>query len=282
LKTIIYIISLGHSGSTLLDYLLSHNKSLISCGEIYNFYSQKPNTEGTKSKCSCGQPYSNCILWSNNFDQANFSSFYVSIVNKIEEIFPSALAVVDSSKKKCALEMLVKLNNQEKIDLKVVYLTKDVREFSASMKRHLSNKKKGYVPNFIRFFKWFRFWYKENLKIYFFLKTNEIDFLQITYQDLCKKSKESVDKIYEFANIDMKKVLFKISNNIHIADGNRTKYNLSKNFQVKYDDNWKNDYFCRIFYFVNLRIRRLNLKFQNSSLLAYKRKRRIAKDLSYS
>jgi len=64
-KKIIYILSLGHSGSTLLDLLLSYHDKVIGLGEVYSVIGDKDsNLEQTEDICSCGKQMSKCPVWS--------------------------------------------------------------------------------------------------------------------------------------------------------------------------------------------------------------------------
>lgn len=60
LKQVVYIASVGHSGSTLLDMLLGANDGITSLGEIYRlaWYARD------NASCTCGEPIAECPFWS--------------------------------------------------------------------------------------------------------------------------------------------------------------------------------------------------------------------------
>lgn len=60
LKSVVYIASVGYSGSTLLDMTLGSNKKIAGLGEAYllSHYARRDN------QCTCGQTVSNCNFWS--------------------------------------------------------------------------------------------------------------------------------------------------------------------------------------------------------------------------
>lgn len=57
--SIIFIASVGYSGSTLLDMLLGSNESVVSLGEVYilSRYARE------NAECTCGQPVRSCPFW---------------------------------------------------------------------------------------------------------------------------------------------------------------------------------------------------------------------------
>jgi hypothetical protein len=56
---LIYIGGYGHSGSTLLEYLLAASPEIVACGEVSSVLHQR----GRKEKCTCGKPAAACPVW---------------------------------------------------------------------------------------------------------------------------------------------------------------------------------------------------------------------------
>jgi hypothetical protein len=56
---VIYIAGAGRSGSTILDILLSNQKSVVGCGELVNVCKAYQKEE----LCSCGVTVNNCSRW---------------------------------------------------------------------------------------------------------------------------------------------------------------------------------------------------------------------------
>ena len=59
LKTIVFINSLGHSGSTIIDKCLGTCFDAFPLGEFINF----PKTVLTDNICTCHQPINQCEFW---------------------------------------------------------------------------------------------------------------------------------------------------------------------------------------------------------------------------
>ncbi|MDZ7721966.1 MAG: hypothetical protein U5R06_03840 [candidate division KSB1 bacterium] len=68
MKKVIFILSVGHSGSTLLDISLGQFKNTFSTGELkhltWQYYRKIENIDSVQ-KCTCGEYFDNCIVWSN-------------------------------------------------------------------------------------------------------------------------------------------------------------------------------------------------------------------------
>ena len=58
---IIYILGSGHSGTTMLEILLSHHPQAISIGEAWVL--PKRLTTASHVVCACGVPFSECEFW---------------------------------------------------------------------------------------------------------------------------------------------------------------------------------------------------------------------------
>jgi hypothetical protein len=56
---LVYIGGYGHSGSTLLEYLLAANPKVVACGEVASVLRER----GRKVKCTCGRQVTLCPVW---------------------------------------------------------------------------------------------------------------------------------------------------------------------------------------------------------------------------
>src|SRR5215468_9937032 len=56
---LVYIGGYGHSGSTLLEYLLAASPMVIACGEVASVLRER----GRKGKCTCGRKVKLCPVW---------------------------------------------------------------------------------------------------------------------------------------------------------------------------------------------------------------------------
>ena len=62
---VIYILSLGHSGSTLLDYVLSYCSNSVGIGESYGVLTDKKiSIEETKDSITSDKGVNDSYIWS--------------------------------------------------------------------------------------------------------------------------------------------------------------------------------------------------------------------------
>lgn len=81
---VIYIIGDNRSGTTLLDYLLSHHPEAYSVGEMHHLHSYYNKNKGMgilyNWECSCGNTVENCDFWSEILQKLPFSeTFYTRL-----------------------------------------------------------------------------------------------------------------------------------------------------------------------------------------------------------
>jgi hypothetical protein len=56
---LVYIGGYGHSGSTLLEYLLATHETVLACGEVASALRER----GRKERCTCGRLAKDCTVW---------------------------------------------------------------------------------------------------------------------------------------------------------------------------------------------------------------------------
>mgnify|MGYP001179828451 CR=1 FL=1 len=243
IRDYVFIVSLERSGSTFLDLKIGSYDNFLSLGEVARTikpHDPKGLESLNKHKCSCSKHINCCKFWKKkilNLENKNN-------LNNAYDIFFQELSlkykIVDSSKFLKALKIL----KNKQINLKVIYLIRDVYGWTQSIKearkrnneqslRHFfrSVKSKTFIPflryNFLRIFEIgiFLEWIIRNKKILKFLKTEKFNFISISY-DLLQKEKSEFFKIKKFLNLKRKKKKM-IS---HIVRGNRMSKNKKKYF----------------------------------------------------
>ena len=254
--TIIYIAGLYHSGSTLLDRILTTSEKSIGLGEIYKYI-----TDGPEQFCSCGKRINDCKFWSKfsnnkigrNQTEEIIDNYYEEIINKVEDTFPSIEYLIDSSK--ChpfsedysyknfkGLIYHTKKNPQR---LKVINLYRDPRGWVNSIQKREERFQRNslskviFSSNIIRSARWIQ-WHIMNKRIRKFLKQNNLDFINISYERLCFDTEETIKEINKFSGIEIKidKSLELKTVNSHICVGNPSRLINDKKSHIKYDAKW--------------------------------------------
>ena len=263
---VIYIAGSPHSGTTLLDLVISSAECNFSVGELWawdKFINQEQGGYNNYSKCTCGVNFWECPFWKKisndfqthymtnayetskekkqirNFAFSPFKNFddielrpndYIEILHRVyQENQKNAQAfkyIVDSSKKSSKLLQLL-LSNQ--IDLKVIHLVRHGTAFYNSMNK--INTGKGFLELHL-------FWLKENLAIHKMLKQADADFIQLSYDSFAQNPQYHLKQIGDWLNIDFSNYKNDIPNKeYHNIGGNLMRF---KKFNgIKYDDSWK-------------------------------------------
>jgi hypothetical protein len=70
---VVFILSVGHSGSTLLDIMLGQFRNNFSTGELshitWQLFREIHNIGDNQSKCTCWNEFTECKVWSNIFQE---------------------------------------------------------------------------------------------------------------------------------------------------------------------------------------------------------------------
>lgn len=234
----IFIAGEGHSGSTLLDMLLSSGGKAVSLGQIMSVV----NRQGDRiiqGQCSCGQSAADCPLWGpvlSKFvelgNSASLQEKYSIVFDQVAALYGPKMHVIDSSK---FIGSLLKIESFADFEIAPIQVIKDVRSFSVSMvdkaiKRH--GKAPAFEPERL-----FLNWYRHNRKIDRHLKASDkyTDF-RVVYEELVFMLESSISSINEYLGdsyIDLNGAF-----NSHVISGNRMKNKIGTPKDIRYDFRW--------------------------------------------
>lgn len=263
---LIYIVGLGHSGTTLLNLMLGSNSQTFGTGEAFKYFHQRKNLFLKGMGCTCQKDIEECEFWS-NVERNIFSDPTLTEKEYIKEFTEYVIkftkkgqVIVDSSKN---LSFLDELKNIKNIDLQVLFIIKDVRAWCYSIinKALKLNRFNKFKHNY---FWLFRCWFVSNKKIENFLLENKITFKTITYEELCLYPRETLIELCDFVGVDFEEAMTK-PNRIeqHFINGNRMRFSDSSIIEVNYDDSWKKIWKWKNASKVLRRIMRYNDKIQS-------------------
>jgi Sulfotransferase family len=237
MSKIVFIVSLGHSGSTLLNLLLGGHPRAISMGEIWSAIKR---WDEEQRPCTCGNPVQKCPVWS-QFQPANgYINSYNRLLQTIEDLYGPDKIIIDSSKFLSTLRFLIENNIK---NIKILFLIKDVRSFVVSQ----INRKSYEHGNEARWKKSYRdyifyniySWHKENRAIKRYLEKNNLEFFQFGYEELCLHSEEILKKICQFIGVDYSDRMLSPANSFsHIIRGNEMRFDNQKLKGIVYDYRW--------------------------------------------
>ena len=97
---VVFVAGLYHSGSTLLDLMISLNSRVVGLGEVDRVLSLGP-----EKFCSCGKLSKECPFWSRvlpkltSQDKGDLNKNLSKILFEFNEFFGKDMILLDSSKK---------------------------------------------------------------------------------------------------------------------------------------------------------------------------------------
>ena len=96
---LVYIGGYGHSGSTLLEYLMAGSPMVLSCGEVDSTIRERNNNSKEK-RCSCGRAAADCTLWGffHSSDSARRLTHAELLHTLIQRTDGKYAAIINSSK----------------------------------------------------------------------------------------------------------------------------------------------------------------------------------------
>ena len=242
---IVYICSLGHSGSTLLDIMINQHSDIQSVGEIMFFDEWVKNN----NKCTCLKLINECLFWTcviprcfNGLGSVKDSSYLDNSYKLFKEIkdLTGKTIILDSSKSVKRLNMLLEDN---RLDVKIIHLVRNglgvVNSLKKSYERSAINdnqnktKIAGALKGTIR-------WIRRNLAFYTLMKSHGIDnYLEVRYEDLCMNPDIELENICSFIELDYDKKMIKPSlNHCHNIGGSRWRFS-DQPINIKLDEKWK-------------------------------------------
>lgn len=240
---VVFIASLGHSGSTLLDLILGSHQEIIGLGEVGRSVASTNNAADQQNQiCSCGQAASECKFWGEVLTKlvhqtgATEQHRYEIVLDSFSRRFGSKKILVDSSK---YLHWLKHLSKVDGLDLRVIFLIRDVRSFAISAIDNAYRKRAaGMNYRSTGAFKAFRRWHHENHKIVSYLASANLPFTWIGYEELCLAPDQIIPKICHFLNIPFEQRMLELAHSSsHVIRGNRMRHDGNRR-KIRYDPKW--------------------------------------------
>lgn len=251
----------GRSGTTIFATVIGGSKNITTLGEMHQFLDHFLNHK----PCSCGQSLKECSFWSPIISklEMRYSNAELIQINQYNKDIESHSHISKSYHKndleygifqKQLLEIISKehpskyyldsakfisrglqLNKIEGVNLKLVYIVRDVRGVIHSFNKKVQTSKTPlstiiYYATINFFGQW----------IYWLLGKEKV--LKLRYEDFVNDTDTVLLKIQDFIGCDLSENLKKLHNNEpfempHIIGGNRMTDN--KNVTLKSDIQWK-------------------------------------------
>ena len=239
-RAVIYIAGLSHSGSTVLDMMLTTGGKAVGLGQVWTVLRESPERTAMRV-CSCGKPAPDCPVWGPvtarlAVDVAMIApeDRYRLVLESVAKNYGAELAVIDSSKHASYLPVLA--NKIPGLQLKVLHNIKDVRAFTISTLDNAKRKaNKRLLPE-----KLFLQWYRDNRNSY----ADATRALgrsphRVMYEGLCLATERVIAELAEVLGeryIDADAPLH--AGHTHIIAGNRLSQREGDGKRLAYDYRW--------------------------------------------
>lgn len=202
LTKLIYIGGYGHSGSTLLEYLMTGSPAVLACGEVTSCVRAGAVRH---RKCSCGREAEKCPVWGVFYSPSNDPVFWTHarLLHTLrQEVGANYLAIIDSSKTAWgSLSMPFRLKRQFGSEFMLVHLVRDPAAVCWSIlkqKNRKANRKGRSVPHYFFRCSWMVVaWYLANLSCEVFGLIYPRHYVRVRYEDLTHSPAEKLRTLFE-------------------------------------------------------------------------------------
>ncbi|MDT0681909.1 hypothetical protein RM543_04365 [Roseicyclus sp. F158] len=247
----VFVSSLGHSGSTLLDFLVGTGGHSVSLGE-WKCVWQRPRAEVTAQTCSCGASALDCPFWGvliPRLPEGRSRGPANDVLHDtFAELFPGRI-MVDSSKD--ANHLIEHVDRRRTL---VLHVSKDVRSWTCRWmdRPNRAGKRKGGLTLM-------REWHRRETAAVSRTRgmVDGTDWMQILYDDLVLGIEAEAERINRRAGVDLidTSVPF-TSGEHHILYGNSMKGRTDG--RIRYDARWLGRSDWLVPYLLLPRVRRYN------------------------
>jgi hypothetical protein len=241
-----YIGGYGHSGSTLLEYLLAFNAAVVACGEVVSAI-----RKGKKEKCTCGNTAKACPVWRVRFKDRGIAergwSHQDLLLALIANLPAGSTVLVDSSKTaRGAATTPFRMKRKLGPDFLLIHNVRDPRGVCWSVLKQATRKAKRErrpLPNSTRLYAASAAgWWVANLSCELFGWLYPNQYVRIRYEDLAGRPEGVVGDLHAALRLEGKPVTTGTTNaNRHQLHGNRMRHKELLLKDIKEDGAWKSD-----------------------------------------
>jgi len=193
---LVYIGGYGHSGSTLLEYLLAASPDVIACGEVVSVLRDRSR----KSKCTCRRSIRDCPVWGPIFavPETLDGMSHAELSQALAAHDGGAHAVlVDSSKTAWrSIDVPFRLARELGQDFQLVHLVRDPRAVSWSTVKKAERRGDRSIVA-ARAASTAAGWWIANLACELFGAFYRDRYLRVRYEDLARAPRETMGALFD-------------------------------------------------------------------------------------
>lgn len=237
-KTVVYVLGLGHSGSTILEYLICQNARTLGLGEVFRL-TGKFALANRLRECSCGENVESCEVWDQmGLRQAESKKdWYERLEKHLRKKVPEQDWWIDTSKSiREFTNWQVLAERDQNLDLKIIYLVRDVRGWvwsDVGVRKRKNRRQRSLGISMI-------FWYIQQLRFRMALRGSRLQSYTLSYESLVFEQQQEMANIFRFLDMKQEDVMKSdlTKGFVHDVTGNRMKSELKSSTPIKYDFAW--------------------------------------------
>jgi len=257
----------------MLDLILGSHPEFVGLGEVFQVLRPDMNRFDRDEYCSCGKRVDDCLFWGPAAEalrkkrSSDLMDRYRHVFRTFDSVYKNQTILIDSSKLLSVLKIVRML---PEVDLKVIYLIRDVRAWTISRLNHrIKNPayygpRGNYVKRLVGQYGWkaqavgwaFRYatklpayhfwlWYLQNKQMKKYLHTSGIEYFQLGYDELGLNPERMMAALFEFLGIANADLDFSShQTRSHVLIGNTKKTDARRRQGIFYDHRWmhRNDW----------------------------------------
>ncbi|MEM6696379.1 MAG: sulfotransferase [Pseudomonadota bacterium] len=276
---LVFIAGAGHSGSTLLERLVSGARGHLGLGEVYQLIDQRNPIRHSLGlhRCSCGVAIDACRFWTaaiaalSQVEHASEAARYAALADHLIDAAPRGSVLIDSSKSPRALMHLVASG---RFEIKVLHLVRDIRAWLIAQKRADRRNDIATLPQNIRRYGTFKgarryalrsslarawHWKVTQQTVRRVIARHSLPHLPVSYERLCFAPDRVAGEIGAFLGTTIPPYAAgAVCDDSHSIFGNRMRFDPAKLSQITYDYGWLADDAWLWTYALTPGLRRLN------------------------
>ena len=250
---LVYIGGYGHSGSTLLEYLLTARPGVVACGEVVSSIRRGTKTRSTlkNKECTCGQMAEDCPVWSVAYSAADRSPGWTHdrlVHALLQQLNGRYAGMVDSSKTAWGgLSSPFRFRRDMGSDFHLIHLVRDPRAvfWSVLKQKRRRARRHGYTPLHHGLLGiWTALaWSVANLSCELLGLIHPHAYVRVRYEDLAQSPAAVLQSLYAklLPNVQWNLDEIGTSNNRHQLHGNAMRFRQLSVAEVREDLSWKTE-----------------------------------------
>ena len=239
---LVYIGGYGHSGSTLVEYLMTASPQVIACGEV-----ESAAREGMgKSRCTCGELTKDCPIWGAIIEASDPNAWTHQdlALALLRHVSDDYRGLIDSSKTaRHSAAVPFGLRRRLGRDFQLVHIVRDPRAICWSALKKAARKGHAHSKRALRCVLATLGWWVANLACELFGWMHPDQYVRLRYEDVVRSPREAVGNLLK-AILPRSACRFEtlgVGANRHQLYGNRMRSEPPALGDIKEDQAWHAD-----------------------------------------